>query len=106
MDQESEEWTTNNFGTSKGDRETIEQEQTENTEFPLSPLSTLWAQFRMAPGRIRRETSSVNFGELKLKSERMERSLKTETEETEIDQAPGSSPVPVPALLSPLTPVL
>ena len=32
------------FGTSKDDRKTIEQEQTENTEFSLLPPSSLWPQ--------------------------------------------------------------
>ncbi len=32
----------------------------------LLPLSSLRAQSRLAPGRINRETSSVNLGELKL----------------------------------------
>ena len=35
---------TNNFDISTRDMETIEQEQTEKTEVPLLPLTSLWAQ--------------------------------------------------------------
>ncbi len=53
---------TNQFRTSKGDRKAIEQEQTEYTESSLLPLPSLSPQFRLPPGRLSRETSSVNFG--------------------------------------------
>jgi hypothetical protein len=47
-------------------RQTIEQEQTEKTEFPLLPLSSLRPQTRLTPGRISRAGAVRQLGRIEV----------------------------------------